>query len=108
MHLLPSAPGRVLDIGAGAGSDAAWFVARGQAVMAVAPVAAFRCAVMDLHRAPGIEWVDDNLPLLTRVCQRGHCFDIVIADGTMGAPGRGEREAGMAVLACSRNRLQKG
>ena len=47
MHLLPTAPSRVLDIGSGTGRDAAGFAALGHSVVAVEPTenfAAARCA----------------------------------------------------------------
>ena len=53
---------------------------------------------MNLHRAPCIEWVDDKLPLLTRVCQRGQRFDVVSLMAVWMHLDAAEREAGMAVL----------
>ncbi|WP_225587698.1 hypothetical protein [Methylomonas fluvii] len=44
LHLLPTTPGFVLDIGAGIGIDAAWFAARGHRVVAVEPTEEFRIA----------------------------------------------------------------
>jgi SAM-dependent methyltransferase len=99
LHLLPTKRAQVLDIGAGAGGDAAWFVARGHTVVAVEPVAGFRRVAMDTHRAPCIEWVDDHLPLLTRVCQRGQCFDLVSLMAVWMHLNAAEREAGMGILA---------
>src|SRR5580658_9586367 len=56
LHLLPRAPCRVVDIGAGTGRDAAGFAALGHAVLAVEPTAALRARAMEIHPSPLIEW----------------------------------------------------
>jgi|HubBroStandDraft_2_1064218.scaffolds.fasta_scaffold38579_3 SAM-dependent methyltransferase len=71
MHLIPTVPGRVLDIGAGTGRDAAGFVSLGHSVVAVEPTEEFRRGAMLLHPSPMIEWVDDSLPDLAAVRARG-------------------------------------
>lgn len=58
MHLLPSAPSTVLDLGAGTGADAAWFASRGHSVVAVEPTDALRHAGIELHGADAFQWVD--------------------------------------------------
>ena len=40
LALLPARPGRILDVGAGTGVDAAWLAAHGHEVLAVEPTAA--------------------------------------------------------------------
>jgi protein-L-isoaspartate O-methyltransferase len=42
LHLIPRLPGRILDIGAGTGRDAAALAEMGHTVLAVEPTAAFR------------------------------------------------------------------
>jgi protein-L-isoaspartate O-methyltransferase len=44
LHLIPTSPSRILDIGAGTGRDAAGFAAMGHTVVAVEPTAEFRTA----------------------------------------------------------------
>ena len=78
LHLLPAAPGRVLDIGSGTGRDAAAFAAMGHAVVAVEPTAELRARAAVLHPSPRIEWLDDGLPDLARLAGRGGCFDLVM------------------------------
>ena len=78
LHLLPTLPGRILDIGAGTGLDAAWFAEQGHSVLAVEPTAEFRTAAMRLHPSPLIEWLDDALPNLDAVMGRGQRFDVVM------------------------------
>jgi hypothetical protein len=46
--------------------------------LAVEPVAAFRNAGARLHPSPHIEWLDDCLPALPRVLERGETFDFVL------------------------------
>ena len=78
LHLIPSAPCRVLDIGAGTGRDAAAFAAMGHAVVAVEPTAELRARAAALHPSPRIEWLDDGLPELARLAGQGGDFDVVM------------------------------
>jgi SAM-dependent methyltransferase len=77
LHLIPAAPGRILDIGSGTGRDAAWFAEMGHRVLAVEPTEAMRLPAMALHPQAGIEWLDDSLPELSLVRSRGEPFDLV-------------------------------
>ncbi|HYM30458.1 MAG TPA: methyltransferase domain-containing protein [Candidatus Cybelea sp.] len=78
LHLIPAAPGRVLDIGSGTGRDAAALAAMGYAVVAVEPTAELRTRAAALHPSPRIEWLDDGLPNLSRLALRGESFDVVM------------------------------
>ena len=77
-HLIPTAPGRVLDIGSGTGRDAAWFASMGHRVVAVEPTDALRLPAMVLHPSPQIEWLNDSLPELALVRRRGERFDLAM------------------------------
>jgi SAM-dependent methyltransferase len=79
LPLLPAPPGRVLDIGAGTGADAAWFAALGHRVVALEPVAELRIPAAALHPSTLIEWVDDSLPDLLATRARGIQFAVVMA-----------------------------
>jgi 2-polyprenyl-3-methyl-5-hydroxy-6-metoxy-1,4-benzoquinol methylase len=79
MDLLPSRPGKTLDVGAGTGRDAAWLAGRGFDVLAVEPVDELRQAGQALHRGINIEWLDDSLPLLRRTKARGETFDLILS-----------------------------
>ncbi|MFI8194684.1 class I SAM-dependent methyltransferase [Streptomyces sp. NPDC085946] len=72
---LPSTPGRVVDIGAGSGRDAAALAARGYEVVAVEPTAELRRIGQRLHPDAAIVWVDDALPFLAGLCGP---FDLVL------------------------------
>jgi len=78
LHLIPTMPGRVLDIGSGTGRDAAWFAGRGHSVVAVEPTVAMRLPAMALHPSPRIDWLNDSLPDLALLLSRGETFDLVM------------------------------
>jgi len=81
LHLFPSRPCRVLDIGAGSGRDAAALAQRGHQVLAVEPTAGLREQGMRLHGGLPIEWLDDHLPALARVHAAGpeaRQFDLIL------------------------------
>jgi SAM-dependent methyltransferase len=78
MDLLPSRPGKALDVGAGTGRDAAWLAERGHHVLAVEPVGELRHAGQALHHGRNMEWLDDSLPMLRRARARGGTFDLIL------------------------------
>jgi SAM-dependent methyltransferase len=78
LHLIPTVPSRVLDIGSGTGRDAAWFAASGHRVVAVEPTDEMRLPAMTLHPSPRIEWLNDSLPDLALLRARGESFDLVM------------------------------
>lgn len=75
--LIPTAPGYVLDVGAGSGRDAAWFAAQGFEVMAVEPAQKLRELAQSMHSDPHISWMDDHLPDLSEVSRLGRTFDLI-------------------------------
>lgn len=78
LHLFPQRPGRVLDIGAGSGRDAAALTRAGHQVVAVEPTAALRQEGQRIHAALPIEWMDDHLPELAGLRGSGRRFDLVL------------------------------
>ena len=102
LHLIPSAPCRVLDIGAGTGRDAAAFAAMGHAVVAVEPTAELRARAAALHPSPRIEWLDDGLPDLARLA--GWNFDVVMLTAVWMHLDEGQRRRAMPRVA----RLMRG
>jgi SAM-dependent methyltransferase len=78
LHLIPAAPGSVLDIGSGTGRDAAWFASLGHRVVAIEPTDAMRIPAMALHPSPRIEWLNDSLPDLAGLRTRSETFDLVM------------------------------
>jgi SAM-dependent methyltransferase len=101
IHLIPTVPGRVLDIGAGTGRDAAGLVGLGHSVVAVEPTEELRRGAMVLHPSPMIEWVDDSLPDLAAVRARREEFDAVMLTAVwmhLDAPQRRQAMPNVAAL----------
>ncbi|MFJ2899695.1 class I SAM-dependent methyltransferase [Streptomyces sp. NPDC087218] len=78
LHLFPSRPGSVLDIGAGSGRDAAALAIRGHRVVAAEPTAELRTLGRRLHADQEIEWVDDALPELAGLTAQARRFDLIL------------------------------
>lgn len=78
LHLFPSTPSAILDIGAGSGRDAAALARLGHRVLAAEPTAELRSLGRRLHAGQGIEWVDDALPELRVLRRRGQRFDLIL------------------------------
>ena len=99
LHLIPTAPSRVLDIGAGTGRDAAGFAALGHQVVAVEPTAELRRPAMRLHPSVRIEWVDDSLPELASLIERADTFDVVMLTAVWMHLDERQRRRAMPVIA---------
>jgi SAM-dependent methyltransferase len=99
LHLIPTAPSRVLDIGSGTGRDAAWFASQGHRVVAVEPTDAMRIPAMALHPSPAIEWLNDSLPDLALLRTRGETFDLVMLTAVWMHLDEGQRRRAMPNLA---------
>jgi protein-L-isoaspartate O-methyltransferase len=95
LHLIPTVPVRVLDIGAGSGRDAAAFAAMGHDVVAVEPIAELRDRAACSHLSPKIEWLDDSLPLLAHLDGRGETFDVVMLTAVWMHLDQQQRQEGM-------------
>ncbi|SEK05409.1 class I SAM-dependent methyltransferase [Paraburkholderia diazotrophica] len=78
LHFIPTRPSRVLDVGAGIGTDAAALAAMGHKVLAVEPVDEFRAAGVKLHPASRIEWLDDSLPDIRVLRAMRRRFDLAM------------------------------
>ncbi|MCU7820447.1 class I SAM-dependent methyltransferase [Kitasatospora sp. DSM 101779] len=98
LHLVPAGPGRVLDVGAGTGRDAAALAARGHRVVAVEPTTALRRHGRRLHPGTGIDWVDDSLPELSGA-RDGQRFDAVFATAVWMHLDPAERSRALARIA---------
>lgn len=99
LHLIPTAPAHILDVGAGTGRDAAWFASMGHRVTAVEPTEAMRLPAMKLHPSPLIEWLDDSLPELALVRRRGEPFDLILLSAVWMHFDAAQRREAMASLA---------
>ena len=94
-HLFPTAPSRVIDIGAGTGRDAAGFADLGHTVTAVEPTPELRTEAQRLHRHQAITWIDDSLPELDRVHARGERYDLVMLTAVWMHLDQAQRERAM-------------
>jgi SAM-dependent methyltransferase len=99
LHLIPTVPSRVLDVGAGTGRDAAALAALGHAVVAVEPTPELRAHGQRLHRNEAIVWIDDALPGLDKVRALDERFDPVMLTAVWMHLDRGQRERAMDSVA---------
>lgn len=99
LHLFPTAPSEILDVGAGSGRDAAHLAALGHQVMAVEPVDAFRAHAAATYASPRIQWVDDGLPDLAAVHALGVTFDLVLLSAVWMHLDHNERRRAMSSVA---------
>lgn len=101
LHLFPARPSRVLDIGAGAGGDAAWFAGQGHSVLAVEPADGLRRAGERDFPSPLIEWLDDRLPELAALTARRETFDLVLMSAVWAHLDHGQRAEAMPNVAAN-------
>jgi SAM-dependent methyltransferase len=99
LHLIPRAPGRILDVGSGPGHDAAAFATMGHRVVAVEPTEQLQLPAMALHSSPLIEWLDDSLPHLRSVAESGDTFDLVMLSAVWMHLDERQRQTAMPVVA---------
>lgn len=99
LDLLPPAPARVVDIGAGTGRDAAALAAMGHQVLAVEPTAELRDGGAALHPDPRLAWLDDGLPDLPALRAQGGRFDLMLLAAVWMHLDAADRARAMPVLA---------
>jgi SAM-dependent methyltransferase len=98
LHLFPTTPSQVIDIGAGTGRDAAALADLGHTVTAVEPTLELRSEAQRLHRQP-IIWIDDSLPDLDRVHALRQRYDVVMLTAVWMHLDQAQRERAMARVA---------
>ena len=99
LHLIPSAPSRVLDVGAGTGRDAAALAALGHKVVAVEPTRELSDHGRRLHADVQIEWIDDGLPDLRTLFKTPRRFDLILLTAVWMHLDPLERRLAMGILA---------
>lgn len=98
LPFFPSRAGRVLDVGAGTGRNAAWFAGQGHRVVACEPVEAFRKYGSARYSDHTIQWVDDALPGLDAITAAGFSFNLVLLSAVWQHVAPGDRPPAMACL----------
>lgn len=98
LHLMPVAPCRVLDVGAGTGRNSAWFAELGHRVTACEPVEAFRLSAAEQYGARPVRWLDDTLPMLEATKSLGETYDFVLLSAVWQHVSGTERPVAMASL----------
>ncbi|WP_088141483.1 class I SAM-dependent methyltransferase [Achromobacter xylosoxidans] len=98
-HLIPAAPSRIADIGAGSGRDAAALARMGHAVVAAEPTPELRQEGQRRHALPNLEWVDDALPDLAVLRGQGRLFDVIMLTAVWMHLDADERRLSMQALA---------
>jgi len=99
VHLIPVAPSRILDVGAGMGRDAAALAAMGHSVLAVEPVGELRAAAKNFYPASNVVWLNDSLPDLCAVRARTTTFRTVMITAVWMHLDKLERRRGMSAVA---------
>jgi 2-polyprenyl-3-methyl-5-hydroxy-6-metoxy-1,4-benzoquinol methylase len=98
LHLIPTAPSRILDVGAGMGRDTAALASMGHSVVAVEPVDELRAAAINFYPASSVVWLDDSLPELRLVRERAHTFTVVMVTAVWMHLDEAQRRRGMDTL----------
>ncbi len=99
LHLRPSPPADIVDIGAGAGRDAADLARAGHRVLAVEPCHGLRERAVAAWSDLPINWLDDALPDLRAVRATGRCFDLAIISAVWMHLSAEERRDGAVAVA---------
>lgn len=99
LHLLPSIPSTIIDIGAGTGRDAGHLASVGHSVLAVEPVDALRERAIRMRPSSKLQWLNDSLPGLTKVLALGKTFDVVMLNAVWMHLDEQQRSKAMAAVA---------
>lgn len=95
-NYLPTAPGRVLDAGCGAGQNAAALASLGHAVVAIDPLPAFLNRARSTYAAFEITWLQDCLPRLESLGEAPLQFDFILVEAVLHHLNDVERAQAMA------------
>ncbi|ASU39212.1 SAM-dependent methyltransferase [Herbaspirillum sp. meg3] len=98
LHLFPTQPSEILDIGAGSGRDSAALARKGHAVTAIEPTKELREEGQLRHSMKNIHWIDDHLPTLKVAKQQARSFDVILLTAVWMHLEKEERKIAMKVI----------
>lgn len=95
LEFLPSISGRVLDVGAGAGQNAATLAGLGYSVIAVEPMTEFLAAARIKYSDLPISWLNGSLPMIECLGSDRRKFDFILVIGVWHHLNEAERALAM-------------
>lgn len=98
INFLPFGPANVLDIGSGAGQNAAALASLGYRVTAVEPMSEFLNAALNTYEALSVRWLQGDLPELDCLKSQDELFDFVLIEGVWHHLNEEERAVATACL----------
>ncbi|UUA72073.1 class I SAM-dependent methyltransferase [Cellvibrio sp. QJXJ] len=98
LHFLPAVPASILDIGSGAGQNAAALAHLGYDVAAVEPMPEFMHAAMYKYEALPVLWMQGSLPELACLESQDTLFDFILIEGVWHHLNEQERAISVARL----------
>ncbi|MEM6884351.1 MAG: class I SAM-dependent methyltransferase [Verrucomicrobiota bacterium] len=96
---LPVVPARVLDLGSGAGQNAAALAELGHAVVAVEPMRPFLWAARENYSHLPIDWMRGSLPLMACLGRSAGEFDFILIDGVWHHLNQAQRDVALCRVA---------
>ena len=99
LSFIPDTTSRVLDVGAGAGQNAAALARLGHSVVAAEPMSDFLDAARSTYTALDITWVEDHLPLLENLNDGCGLFDFILVQAVWHHLEPKEQQQSMARIA---------
>jgi 2-polyprenyl-3-methyl-5-hydroxy-6-metoxy-1,4-benzoquinol methylase len=92
IEFLPSPSANVLDVGSGAGQNAAALALLGFNVTATEPMPEFLNAARNTYKNVPVKWLSDSLPHLSNLGSDAGLFDFILIDGVWRHLNEAERE----------------
>jgi len=98
LELLPASPASILDIGAGAGQNAAALAKLGHKVTAIEPMPEFLSSAQTTYKDLNVKWLNGALPELTCISPNDPNFDFVLINAVWHHLNEVERESAVTRL----------
>jgi len=98
LSFLPTSPANILDIGAGAGQNAAALAKLGHRVTAIEPMPEFLSSAQTTYKDLYVKWLNGALPELSCISPNGSEFDFVLINAVWHHLNNIERELAVTRL----------